>query len=299
MKLGAIEAGGTKFVCAVGDEHGKIEERISFPTTTPVETMEQVVKFFEKFTLDAIGVGTFGPADLDKASKTYGYITMTPKVKWQNFNMLGELKKYFSVPMGFDTDVNAAALGESIWGAAKDVDSCIYITVGTGIGVGAAIKGELVHGLTHPEMGHIFVRKHEDDSFAGICPYHKDCLEGLAAGPAIAARWGKPGHELQDRKEVWEIEAYYLAEAIVNYILILSPKKVVIGGGVMKQNQLYPLIRKYVQTRLNGYVHHPAILEKIDEYIVAPGLGDNAGITGAIALALQAKNSDQKQMVEN
>ncbi|MBZ5749038.1 ROK family protein [Metabacillus rhizolycopersici] len=285
MLLGAIEAGGTKFVCGIGGENGEIYERVSFPTTKPEETMKQVVSFFNQKKIEAIGIGSFGPIDLTKTSDTYGYITSTPKPYWENFNLVGEVKKHFSVPIGFDTDVNGAALGESKWGAAKGLDSCLYITVGTGIGVGAVVEGKLLHGLLHPEMGHILIRKHPEDYFGGSCPYHLDCLEGTAAGPAIEKRWGNKGVELSNDKRVWELESYYLAQAIVNYILILSPKKVILGGGVMKQEQLFPLIRKEVIKLLNGYIQSKDILEGINSYIVPPGLGDNAGLAGALALA--------------
>lgn len=285
MRLGAIEAGGTKFVCGIGTEQGEVIERISIPTTTPEETLEQVIGFFKTREVDALGVGSFGPVDLDHASPTYGYITSTPKRHWNSFNLVGELKKRFSVPIGFDTDVNAAALGESVWGAAKGLDSCLYMTVGTGIGVGAVSEGKLVHGMLHPEMGHILVRRHEEDSFRGSCPFHGDCLEGMAAGPAIEARWGKKGVELAGNSKVWKLEAYYLAQALVNYILILSPKKIIIGGGVMKQEQLFPLVREQTVKLLNGYIQHDNIVKTIDQYIVPPGLGDNAGLCGALALA--------------
>ncbi|MEL3970818.1 ROK family protein [Rossellomorea oryzaecorticis] len=284
MIIGAIEAGGTKFVCGIGNEDGVITERVSIPTTTPEETLAEVAAFFKDKQVDALGVGSFGPVDLDESSSTYGFITSTPKPHWNNFDLVGELKKHFDVPIGFDTDVNAAALGESLWGAAKGLDSCLYMTVGTGIGVGALVEGKLIHGLTHPEMGHIMVRRHEEDSFDGRCPFHGDCLEGLAAGPAIEDRWGKKGQELVDSPKVWELEAYYLAQAIANYVLILSPKKVIVGGGVMKQAQLYPLVREKVKEILGGYVQSEQILEKMDEYIVPPGLGDNAGLAGAIGL---------------
>ncbi|MBZ5749049.1 ROK family protein [Metabacillus rhizolycopersici] len=285
MLLGAIEAGGTKFVCGIGGENGEIYERVSFPTTSPEETMKQVVSFFREKKVDAIGIGSFGPIDLTKTSDTYGYITSTPKPYWNNFNLVGEVKKYFSVPIGFDTDVNGAALGEIKWGAAKGLDSCIYITVGTGIGVGAISEGKLLHGLLHPEMGHILIRRHPEDDFEGNCPYHLDCLEGMAAGPALEKRWGNKGVELSTNQRVWELESYYLAQAIANYILIISPKKVIIGGGVMKQDHLFPLIRKEVVRLLNGYVQSKDILENIDSYIVPPCLGDNAGLAGALALA--------------
>ncbi|CAN7185841.1 ROK family protein [Rossellomorea sp. LjRoot5] len=282
--IGAIEAGGTKFVCGIGNERGEILERVTIPTTTPGETLKQVVEFFEDKNIERLGVGSFGPIDLKPESEGYGSITSTPKPHWSHFNLIGELKKHFHVPVAFDTDVNAAALGESVWGAAKGLDSCLYITVGTGIGVGALTEGKLVHGLTHPEMGHIMVRRHPADTYNGGCPYHGDCLEGLASGPAIEARWGKKAVELVDNPQVWEMEAYYLAQAIANYILILSPKKVILGGGVMNQMHLFPLIREQVVTILGGYVQHKQILEEIDTYIVSPGLGNNAGLVGALGL---------------
>ncbi|MBM7644617.1 fructokinase [Scopulibacillus daqui] len=288
MLFGAIEAGGTKFVCGIGNENGEILERVSFPTTTPEETMGQVINFFKDKQMDAMGVGTFGPVDPNESSPTYGYITSTPKIKWRNFDIIGELKKHFNIPFGFDTDVNAAALGETEWGAAKGLDSCVYMTVGTGIGGGAVIRGEMVHGMLHPEMGHILVKRHPEDDFAGNCPYHQDCLEGMAAGPAIEKRWGKKGIELQEVDKVWEIEAYYLAQAAVNLIYTLSPKKIVLGGGVMHQKQLFPIIRENVKELLNGYVQTNEILSDIDQYIVPPGLGDNAGLCGAVALAKKA-----------
>lgn len=285
MRLGAIEAGGTKFVCAVGDEYGNIEKRESFPTTTPEETMGKVIEFFKGKKIEAFGVGSFGPIDPDKNSETYGYITATPKKGWSNFNLIGSLKQHFNIPMEFDTDVNGAALGESLWGAAKGLDSCVYITVGTGIGAGALVGGKLVHGLTHPEMGHIYMPQILGDNFEGNCPFHKNCLEGMASGPAIEKRWSKKGYELDKNHPAWELEAKYLALGLVNFVLILSPKKIIMGGGVMKQEQLFPMIRKNLQEMLNRYVSHKTILENIDEYVVPPGLGDNAGICGALALA--------------
>jgi fructokinase len=289
MLYGAIEAGGTKFVCAVGNETGEIIEKVTIPTLTPDETMPQVLEFLRKYDLNAIGIGSFGPVDLNAQSPTYGSITTTPKLAWRNYPLLNVIKDAFSVPVGFQTDVNAAALGELHFGAAKGLDSCLYLTVGTGIGGGAVVNGQVVQGLSHPEMGHIFVRRHPNDSYEGKCPYHSDCLEGLAAGPAIEARWGKKGHELKEQSEVWEIEAYYLAQALVQYILILSPQKMILGGGVMKQTQLFPLIRQHVQDLLNGYVELP----NLESYIVPPGLGDNAGITGALVLAYEKERSGQ------
>lgn len=286
MLIGAIEAGGTKFVIGIGNENGEVLERISIPTEAPEIIMPKVIEFFKGKKIDAIGVGSFGPIDPNLDSPTYGYITTTPKEGWTNYNLIGELKKYFDIPMAFDTDVNGAALGENIFGGGQGLKSALYITVGTGIGAGAVVEGNLIHGLLHPEMGHIMVQRHKNDRYEGKCPYHKDCLEGMAAGPAIEARWGKKGHELPEEHEAWEMEAFYLAQALVNFILILSPEKIIMGGGVMKQEQLFPLVRKEVQRLLNGYLDKKEILENIENYIVPPTLGDNAGLCGSIALGL-------------
>lgn len=288
MKLGAIEAGGTKFVCAVGNGQGEVFERRSFPTTTPEETMKLVVDFFRDKGIEALGVGSFGPIDPDRDSQTYGYITETPKKGWVNYNIIGELKKHFHIPMEFDTDVNGAALGESLWGAAQGLDSCIYLTVGTGIGGGALVSGKLLHGLSHPEMGHIPVPRVEGDSFGGNCPYHGGCLEGMASGPAIEKRWGKKGHELPEDHPAWELEARYLALGLASFVLTLSPKRIIMGGGVMKQKQLFPLIRKNLQEILNGYVPKDEIVNGMESFVLPPGLGDNAGICGALALGKMA-----------
>lgn len=282
--LGAIEAGGTKFVCAVGDEKGNIVDRIQIPTTVPAETMPKVVEFFNQYPIKAIGVGSFGPIDVNLESATYGNITSTPKPGWRDYPFVQSLRDAFSVPIGFNTDVNAAALGEVTFGAAKGLDSCLYITVGTGIGAGAIVQGRLLQGLTHPEMGHILVRRHPNDEFQGKCPYHHDCLEGLAAGPAIEERWGAKGDQLVDRIEVWDLEGYYIAQALMQYVLILSPKKIILGGGVMNQKQVFTSIYKYLQEFLNEYV----VLPELADYIVSPGLGDHAGITGSLMLAHQA-----------
>lgn len=284
--LGAIEAGGTKFVCGIGTADGRVLDRTSFPTTTPDETLRLVFDYFADKHIDAMGIGSFGPIDPIPGSPTYGYITTTPKPHWANFNLVGAIKEQLNVPIGFDTDVNGAALGESRWGAAQGLDSCLYITVGTGIGAGAVVGGKLIHGLSHPEMGHIIVRRHPGDPYEGTCPYHKDCLEGLAAGPAIVKRWSvQHGTDLPADHPAWEMEAYYLAQALMNYVLILSPEKIVMGGGVMKQTQLFPLIAEKLQQLLNGYVQHPSLNQHIGSYIVPPGLGDNAGLAGALALA--------------
>lgn len=288
MRFGAIEAGGTKFVCGVGTRDGVIEEKISFPTTHPGETIEKVIRFFEGKDAKAIGVGSFGPIDLNPSSPTYGFVTATPKPHWSQFNFLGALKEKFDIPFGWDTDVNAAAYGEAKWGEAKGLNSCVYFTIGTGVGMGAVAEGQLVHGLVHPEGGHVLVRRHEQDDFQGNCPFHGDCLEGMAAGPAIEARWQVKGEQLAPDHPAWELEAHYISQAVINAIFMLSPQKVILGGGVMKQSQLFPLIRQKVSKGLNDYVKSELILNRIDDYIVAPGLGDDAGLKGALALGIDA-----------
>lgn len=282
--LGAIEAGGTKFVCAVGDEKGNIFERVKIPTTIPAETIPAVLAFFQNHSIDAVGIGSFGPIDVNQESPSYGSITSTPKPGWKNFPFVDTIRDALSVPIGFHTDVNAAALGEARYGAAKGLDSCLYITVGTGIGAGAIVQGKLLQGFSHPEMGHILVKRHPEDSYKGKCVYHQDCLEGLAAGPAIEERWGEKGDNLVGRDEVWNLEGYYLAQALMQYILILSPKKIILGGGVMNQKQIYPYIYKYLSELLNDYVSLP----EMSSYLVGPGLGDDSGIIGALILAKEA-----------
>ena len=288
MRIGAIEAGGTKFVCGVGDEYGNIVDRVSFPTERPEPTLERVIGYFRDKKIEAIGIGSFGPIDIDPDSPTYGHVTTTPKPGWSGFDFLGTMKRAFDLPFGWDTDVNAAALGEATWGAARGLDSCVYYTFGTGVGVGVLAEGRLVHGLLHPEGGHVLVRRHPDDPFEGCCPYHGDCLEGMAAGPAIERRWGVKGSELPAGHQAWAMEAYYIGQALASTIVLLSPKKIILGGGVMHQKQLFPMIRGEVKRNLNGYVAHDAILKTIDDYIVPPGLGDNAGLCGALALGLAA-----------
>lgn len=291
--LGAIEAGGTKFVCAIGDAQGNIIERIQIPTTVPEETMEEVINFFQKYPIKSIGIGSFGPIDVNVESPTYGYITSTPKTAWKDYPFVQAIRQAFDIPVSFNTDVNAAALGEAKLGAAKGLDSCLYITVGTGIGAGAVVQGKLLQGLTHPEMGHILVRRHPEDHYVGKCPYHKDCLEGLAAGPGIEERWGEKGIQLAVREEVWDLEGYYIAQALMQYILILSPKKIILGGGVMKQKQVFSYIHKHLAELVKGYVQLP----ELSDYIVSPELGDNAGITGSLMLAQEALMD--KQTLQN
>ena len=286
---GSLEAGGTKMVCAIGDEQGNILERVSIPTLAPETTMPAILDFFKNKNISALGIGCFGPVDLDKKSPTYGYITTTPKLAWRNYDIVGVCKKELGIPVGFDTDVNGSALGEATWGCTKELDNSIYITVGTGIGVGVIIDKKPYHGMLHPEGGHIFLARHPQDPMErGVCPYHELCLEGLASGPSIQARWGKPGVELADRKEVWELEAYYLAQAICSYIMILSPERIIVGGGVAHQEQMMPLIRKEVLRQMGGYIAAKG-MQDLDNYIVLPSLNDNQGILGALKLAMDAE----------
>lgn len=290
MLYGGIEAGGTKFILTVAESPtAPSVETISIPTTTPDETIGKSIEFFRKHKLSALGIASFGPVDLKPGSPTYGYVTATPKPGWQNTDVRSPFLQEFNIPIGFDTDVNAAALGEWRYGAAQGVDSVAYMTIGTGIGGGAIINGQMLHGLVHPEQGHITVRRHPDDQFEGHCPYHKDCLEGMACGPAIQARWGKTASHLPPDHQAWEFESYYLAQAICTWVYILSPQKIILGGGVMHQQHLFPRIRQYVQQLLNNYIQTPSITtEAINTFIIPPGLPDRSGAVGALELAYLA-----------
>lgn len=281
MKLGAIEAGGTKFVCGVGDDQGKILLQQRIPTTTPAETMAAVIDFFKQNPVAAIGVGSFGPIGVNTNHRDYGFITHTPKQGWRDYNLLGTLRQAFNLPVYWTTDVNVAAYGEYAVGAAKDVASLVYFTVGTGIGAGVIYNDQFLQGYSHPEAGHILLKHHPDDEFEGICPYHGDCLEGLASGPAIEARYHKSAKELTNRKDVWELEAFYLAQACVNYTLSYAPDRIVIGGGVMHQKQLFNLIRNEFKRQLADYATVPAL----KEYIQPIKLHDDGGIIGCVLLA--------------
>lgn len=287
MIFGALEAGGTKMVCAIGNEEGKIIERISIPTTTPGEIMPKLIEFFKGKELSALGIGCFGPIDVNHGSKTYGYITSTPKLAWRNFDIVGVFKEALNIPVGFDTDVNGSLLGEATWGCAKGLTDALYLTVGTGVGAGIMINGKLLHGMLHPEAGHIPVKPEINDVYTGKCPYHGTCLEGVASGPAIEERWGKKAYELTERAEVWELESSYLAQALTSYMMILSPQKIILGGGVMNQKQLFPLIRHKVKALVNDYIQTKEF-EKMDEYIVPASLNDDQGIKGCIKLAMNA-----------
>lgn len=282
MKIGAIEAGGTKFVCAIGDEKGNIEQQVRIPTTKPDETMESVTDFFLANEVDAIGVGSFGPIDVNKNSKTYGYITSTPKPGWKNYNMVGFLKQKLNIPVSFTTDVNVAGYAEAMQGAGIGKSNVLYWTIGTGIGAGYIQNGEFLQGISHPEMGHIILRQAKGDNYKGKCPYHANqCFEGLAAGPAIEERAGKKAVELDNDDPIWDYISDYAAQACVNATLFLRPDIIIFGGGVIHQEHLIKKIRVKFEKYLNGYVTTP----DVDKYIVRIALDDDAGIKGALLLA--------------
>jgi fructokinase len=278
MRLGGIEAGGTKFVCAIGSGPDDLET-CEIPTTTPDATIQRAVSFFKTGgPFKAIGIGSFGPIDPNPKSHTFGYITSTPKLAWRNVDLAGAMRRALGVAVAFDTDVNAAALGEFRWGAAQGLEDFLYLTVGTGIGGGGMSNGRLMHGRAHPEMGHIRI-PHDlsRDPFPGCCPYHGDCLEGLASAPAIESRWGQAAGKLPAEHPAWDLEAHYLALGLCNWICTLSPQRVILGGGVMRREELFPLVRTKLAALLGDYLD-PA-------EIVPPQLGARAGVLGAIALA--------------
>lgn len=292
--FGGIEAGGTKFVCGVGTGPADLTV-FSFPTGDPEETIRRALEFFQARAghgLSALGIGSFGPIDLDRRSPTYGYITSTPKLAWQQFNLAGALAEALHVPIVFDTDVNAAALAEGRWGAARELGDYLYLTVGTGIGGGAVVGSRLLHGLMHPEMGHIRI-PHDvaQDPFAGHCSFHQDCLEGLASGPAMNARWKTEAKALPPDHPAWALEAHYLALALTTWVCTLSPKRIVLGGGVMQQAGLFPMIRTRLRDLLNDYIPNLSMQGGLENYVVPPHLGDKAGVLGALLLAETAATS--------
>jgi len=288
---GGIEGGGTKFICALSSNPPKLEASIVIETTDPIETLKRVGNFFLPFfqadNLISVGAVTFGPVDVSPESPTFGYITDTPKPGWKNTDVLGNLSQKLKVPLAFHHDVSGAAIGEHRWGAAKGMDPSLYITIGTGIGGGYLLNGKPLVGISALEMGHIRI-PHDlvKDPFHGNCPYHSDCFEGLAAGPAITERIGKQGEKLTDLDPFWELEAEYIALAVTNYILTLSPRIIVLGGGIMQRSFLFNLIRTKVRNLINGYIDLRQLADRIDEYIVPPALGRYSGVLGAIAMAM-------------
>ncbi|MGP6145854.1 ROK family protein [Jeotgalibaca sp. A122] len=278
---GSIEAGGTKFVLAVGDGELNIIKRITIPTRSPGETIKGVIDFFKDYSLKGIGLGSFGPADINKGSSTYGYITNTPKLSWNMYDIVGNLERALNVPIYFTTDVNAACYGEYVKGNAQGTKSCVYFTVGTGVGAGAINAGEFIQGFGHPEMGHMIVKQHHSDTYEGNCPFHKNCLEGLAAGPTIEDRLGIKGEQIEENNPVWDYIADYLAQAAYNTTLFLSPQVIIFGGGVMNQPYLLDKIKANFKELMNDYVATP----DLNAYILQPELKDNAGTIGCLALA--------------
>ena len=295
-RYGGIEAGGTKFVCAIGDASLSLLERIEFPTTTPAETIGRAIDFFRSRAgngaLTALGIGSFGPVDPRPGSPTWGYITTTPKEGWRHTDFAGRLGRTLDVPVGFDTDTNAAAVGEGALGAAKGLHTFAYLTIGTGVGGGALVGGIRIHGLLHPEMGHMRLPRAEGDDFEGVCPFHGDCLEGMVSGPALHARAGGPPDHLPPDHEIWSHAVHYLSAALVNIACVLSPQRIILGGGVMHQHHLFPRIRQRVQNLLADYLQSPEIVNHPETFIVPPGLGDDAGVVGALALARHAAGQD-------
>ena len=288
-KIGALEAGGTKMVLAVYTAEGQELERITLPTETPDITLPKMTAYFRDHGVDALGVSAFGPLDLDPASPTYGWITTTPKLDWRNTPLLPALLDGRDIPAGIDTDVNGAVIAEVEMGAARGCDSAVYVTVGTGIGGGVYVNGRTVHGLLHPEVGHMLLRPHPEDPIPdGVCPYHRGCLEGLAAGPAIAARGGGDAKALPDDHPAFEIEAHYLAQMCANLILTVSPQRILLGGGVMQRKALLPMVREETKRLLNGYIASPLVNERIDETIVPPALVPLSGLVGAYLIGKKA-----------
>jgi fructokinase len=291
---GGIETGGTTFTCAIGSGPNDLVVEICLPTTTPGNTVERTVDFFRSHArthpVRAIGIGSFGPVDLDRESPTYGCITTTPKPGWSNTDLCGPIREALQVPVVLDTDVNAAAFGEYHWASGdRAVDPLLYLTVGTGIGLGAIVHGKPLHGLLHPEAGHMRV-PHDSvlDPFEGACPFHGDCWEGLASGHALDKRWGRRGEDLLPDHPAWELEAHYLGLGVANLIYCFSPRRLVIGGGVMQQPGLLERVRRETQASLRGYLRSPALTEDIDRLIVQPWLGSRSGVLGALALAALA-----------
>ncbi len=297
---GGIEAGGTKFVCMVGTAAGQVVEEIRFPTTHPDETIQHAITFFaayvERAELAAIGIASFGPVDLNPASATYGYITSTPKPHWSQVDLRGRIQRALNLPVAFDTDVNAAAFGEHYWTLEnKTLDPFVYMTIGTGVGVGVFANGAPIHGLVHSEAGHFSVHHdREKDPFPGVCPFHGDCLEGLASGPSMEKRWGRRAETLPGDHPAWDLEAGYIALALVNLIYAYSPLRIVLGGGVPQHPGLHEAVRQKVRQYNHGYVQSAMLLDKIDEYIVRPSLGNRSGGLGAIAMAIDLLDNTKK-----
>ncbi len=297
--VGAVEIGGTKIICLVGSGPDDIRAEVRLPTRGPEESIADILAFFRQQTsalgpLARLGVASFGPVDRDPASPRWGHITATPKAGWSDTDLAGVLARELGLSVQFDTDVNGAALAEGRWGAARGLADYVYVTVGTGIGGGIVAGGRLVRGTLHPEIGHMVVpHDRTADPYAGCCPFHGDCLEGLASGPAIAARWGAPGPDLAPDHPAWALEADYLSVLAANLLLLLAPERILFGGGVMENAGLLELVRRRTDARLGGYLRPPARGDGLDRVIGAPGLGQRVGPLGALALALHGEDGDR------
>jgi fructokinase len=284
---GGVETGGTWTVCALGRGPDDLVAYEQFPTTSPPETLERVVGFFEARPRPrAIGIGSFGPVDLQPDSDTWGHVTTTPKPGWQHTAVASVIRERLAVPVAFDLDVTAAAIGEQQWGAGRGAEIVCYLTIGTGIGAGLVVEGRPWHGLIHPEVGHLRIpHDRARDPFDGACPVHGDCWEGLAAGGAIAKRWGSSPASLPDDHPAWELEGEYVALGILSIVSVASPHRVIVGGGVMERRFLFDVVRRRLRELIGGYLDAPLLGEEIGRYLVPPALGDRAGVLGAIAMA--------------
>lgn len=286
MKLGALEARRKNMYCAVGTENGTILERLMIPTRGPQETVTDIIAFFKDKGIEALGIASFGPVDVHRNSPTYGYILDTPKEDWQHFDLVGTIHRALGIPVSLETDMNGACLGEMTFGDAKGLDTVLYVSVGTGIGIGIGVNGQLLHGMLHPEGGHMLLRRHKRDGYEGICPFHAACFEGLASDLAVSDRWGRPAEELLGDAKVWEMESYYIAQALANLILVLSPRRIILGGGIMVRagDCLFPMVREQVEKILNDYLNTDE-LEDMEHYIVPASLKGDQGIMGCLELA--------------
>ena len=290
--FGGVEAGGTKFICALGDSSGCVLDEVRIETREPIMTFADIERFFKENaqgTIKALGIGSFGPLDLDPASPYYGSLTTTPKTQWCGINMVQKLNTMLGVPVSIDTDVNCAALGEAVAGNAVGLDSFCYITVGTGIGVGIFVNGRPLAGTNHAEVGHIRIPRHPLDSqFAGTCPFHGDCIEGLACGPSIKARWSEEPAGMPEEHPAWEIEADYVASLCVNLTYTVRPQRIILGGGVFQNDWLYGRVRDALQQKLASYALSP-VERKLEKYIMPPGASEHPpGLIGAMELARKA-----------
>jgi fructokinase len=298
---GGVETGGTWTVCALGTGPDHITAYEQFPTGTPRETLAQIISFFEAHPRPrAIGIGSFGPLDVNPASETWGYVTTTPKPNWQHTSVAPVIRDRLEIPVAFDLDVTAAALAEQRWGAGRPdaiwpnltarperVIVC-YLTVGTGIGAGLLLDGEPWHGLIHPEVGHLRIpHDRERDPFDGVCPTHGDCWEGIASGEALAARLGQPAPDLPDEHPAWQLEAEYIALGVLSIVSVASPHRVILGGGVMEREFMFEKVRAHLRQLVAGYLETPLLADEIERYLVPPALGDRAGVLGAIAMAIE------------